>query len=211
MEKCIQNKEAQVFVHDLNLFVTVQLLEETLAILSPVKLCEDHGYSNEWVSGQKPRVTKDEKSIICKTDNFVPLVVPGLSTNPDIAITGLVEKKGRTSIQGTGAIPRHPKHNLLKRDGTRDSVDRLRDLLCLLEDFKGNLKDTELHAPSTQFSGLRFGTSCESGIKIKEAQYSYSLLKRPKLRRLLENQKLQGLLAEDTLAKLHLEQKSLVT
>ena len=28
------NEEAQVYVHDLNLFVTVQVLEETLAVLS---------------------------------------------------------------------------------------------------------------------------------------------------------------------------------
>ena len=76
------NEEAQVFVHDLNLFVTVQVLDETPAVLSQGKLCEDHGYSNEWVSGQKPRLTKDGKTVICKTDNFVPLVVPGLSTNP---------------------------------------------------------------------------------------------------------------------------------
>ena len=39
------HEEAQVFVHDLNLIVTVQLLEETLAVLSLGKLCEDHGYS----------------------------------------------------------------------------------------------------------------------------------------------------------------------
>ena len=72
---------AQVFVHDLNLFVTVQFLEETPAVLSLGKLCEDHGYFYQWVSGQKPRMTKDGKSIIRKTDNFVPLVVPGLSVN----------------------------------------------------------------------------------------------------------------------------------
>ena len=70
-----------MFVHDLNLFVTVQLLEETPAVLSLGKFCEDHGYSYEWVGGQKPRLSKDGKSIICKTDNFVPLVVPGLSAN----------------------------------------------------------------------------------------------------------------------------------
>ena len=39
------DEEAQVFVHDLNLFATVQLLEETLAVLSPGKLCKDHGYT----------------------------------------------------------------------------------------------------------------------------------------------------------------------
>ena len=52
------NEEAHVFVHDLNLFVTVQLLEETPAFLSLRKLCEDHGYSCEWVSGQKTRLTR---------------------------------------------------------------------------------------------------------------------------------------------------------
>ena len=75
------NEEAQVYVHDLNLFVTVQLLEETPAVLSLGKLCEDHGYSYEWVSGQKPRLTKEGKTITCKTDNFVQFVVPGLSTS----------------------------------------------------------------------------------------------------------------------------------
>ena len=61
----------------------MQLLEETPAVLSLGKLCEDHGYSYEWVSGQKPRLTKDGQRIICKTDTFVPLVVPELSTNPE--------------------------------------------------------------------------------------------------------------------------------
>ena len=59
------NEEAQVFVYDRNPFVTMQFLEETPAVLSLGKLCEDHGYSCEWVSGQKARLT-----------NFVPLVVP---------------------------------------------------------------------------------------------------------------------------------------
>ena len=36
-------EEVQVFVHDLAQFVTVQLLEDTPPVLSPGKLCEDHG------------------------------------------------------------------------------------------------------------------------------------------------------------------------
>ena len=77
------HEEAHVFAHDLNQFVTVQLLEETPApaVLSLGKLCGEHGCSYEWVSGQKPRLTENGKSIPCKTDNFVSLVVPGLSTH----------------------------------------------------------------------------------------------------------------------------------
>ena len=41
------HEEAQVSVHDLTLPATVQLLVETPAVLSPGKLCEDHGYSCE--------------------------------------------------------------------------------------------------------------------------------------------------------------------
>ena len=36
-------EEAQVFVHDLTLSVTVQLLQDKLPVLSLGKLCEDHG------------------------------------------------------------------------------------------------------------------------------------------------------------------------
>ena len=77
------NEEAQAYVHDLDLFVTVQLLEATPAVLLLGKLCADHGYSCEWVSSQKPRLPKEEKSTICKTDNFVPLVVAVSSTNSE--------------------------------------------------------------------------------------------------------------------------------
>ena len=44
----------------------------------------------------------------------------------------------------------------------------------------------------TRFSGLRFGTPYESGIKIKEAQFLYSLSKRPKLRSMLADQDDKG-------------------
>ena len=42
------NEEGQVYVHDLDVFVTVQLLEETPAVLSLGKLCSEHGCSYEW-------------------------------------------------------------------------------------------------------------------------------------------------------------------
>ena len=74
------HEEAQVFAHDLNLFV-MQLLEETPAVLSLGKLCQDHEYSKECVSGQKPRLTEDGKTMKCKTDNFVPLVGQGESVS----------------------------------------------------------------------------------------------------------------------------------
>ena len=76
------SEEAQVDVHNLHLFMTVQILEDTLAALSSGKLCDEHGFTNEWASGKQPRLTKQGKNIFfCKTENVVPMVVPGLSSS----------------------------------------------------------------------------------------------------------------------------------
>ena len=47
-----------MYVRELDLFVTVILLEDTPAVFSLEKLCEDHGYNNQWTSGQKPHLIK---------------------------------------------------------------------------------------------------------------------------------------------------------
>ena len=54
----LTKEEATVHVRELDLFVTVMLLEDTPAVLSLGKLCEDHGYSCLWTSGQKPHLIK---------------------------------------------------------------------------------------------------------------------------------------------------------
>ena len=43
-----KNEEAEVYVHDLDLFVTVQLLDETPAVPSLGQLCSEHACSCEW-------------------------------------------------------------------------------------------------------------------------------------------------------------------
>ena len=35
----------------------------------------------EWINGQKPHLIKNGIRIICNTENFVPIVVPGLSSS----------------------------------------------------------------------------------------------------------------------------------
>ena len=53
-----KNEEAQVYVHDLDIFFTVQLIEDTLAVLSLGKLCKEHSCTCERPSGREPRLTK---------------------------------------------------------------------------------------------------------------------------------------------------------
>ena len=59
----------------------MKVLEDTPTILSLGKLCDEHGYSYEWINGQKPHLIKNGIRIQCNTENFVPIMVPGLSTS----------------------------------------------------------------------------------------------------------------------------------
>ena len=74
-------EEATVYVKQLDLFVKVMLLEETPAVFTLGKLCEDHGYTYHWFSSQKPHLIKNGKRLDCNISNFVPFVVPGLSVS----------------------------------------------------------------------------------------------------------------------------------
>ena len=74
-------EKATVYVGELDLFVTVMLLENTPAVPSRGKLCEEFGYSYHWTIGQKPHLIKKGKKIHCDTSNHVPFVVLGLSTS----------------------------------------------------------------------------------------------------------------------------------
>ena len=154
------NEKAQLYVHDLGLFVKVQLLEETPAVLSLGKLCEDHGYSCEWVSGQKPRFTKEGKTIFCITDNFVPLVVPGLS-----ASSGSNSSETSTLQDLSSKSPAQGRSDQLASGNWSGSLQKTQNqtkklmaiearmTVCLIflngwRSFTDNLEDTEVPAPA---------------------------------------------------------------
>ena len=80
-------EEATGFVRELDLFETLMLLENTLAVLSLGKLCEECWYSYHWTSGQKPYLIKNGKKINFDTSDRVPFVVPGLSTSSSSSST----------------------------------------------------------------------------------------------------------------------------
>ena len=75
------HEEATVYVKELDLFLTMKVLVDTPAVLSLEKLCDENGYSYEWINGQKPGLIKNGIRIQCNTENFVPIVVPGLSSS----------------------------------------------------------------------------------------------------------------------------------
>ena len=75
------HEEATVYVKELEKFLTMKVLENTPAVLSLGKLCDENGKSYEWINGQKPHLIKNGIRIQCNTENFVPIEVPGLSSS----------------------------------------------------------------------------------------------------------------------------------
>ena len=196
------SEEALVLVHDLDLFVTVQLLEETPAVLLLGKLCKRPRILLRVGQRSKTAVDQRGKTIVCKTDNFVPLVVPGLSTSSasnssststsqDLSSTSPGQERSDGLAPGNwcGSPPRNQNQNK-QRDGNRDSDDRLRDLLEWLKEFTNNPEDTEVPAPAqiSQDSDSERPTEVVS----KSRKQRIYIPKRPKFRSLLANQNDKG-------------------
>ena len=70
-----------MYVTEMDILLTMKVLENTPAVLSHGKLCDENGYSYEWINAQKPHLILNGIRIQCDTENFVPIVVPGLSTS----------------------------------------------------------------------------------------------------------------------------------
>ena len=167
------NEEAQVYVHDLDLFVTVQWLENTSAVLSLGKFCSEHGYSYEQKNGQNRQLTPNGNAITCTMDNFVHLVVPGLSsssnnstssstsmpadqskfsegpeTSPD-PVTTRCDKPACGKLMQTD--PDKPatgnRESAHKKKNEMDKEDPMQEILEWLQTFTDNLEDLETHVP----------------------------------------------------------------
>ena len=75
------NEEARVYVRELGFFLTMKVIEDAPAVLSLGKLCDVHGYSFEWINGQKQHLITNGIQHQCNTENFLPIVASGLSTS----------------------------------------------------------------------------------------------------------------------------------
>ena len=74
------HEEAIVYVKELEKSWQWKSSRTRQPVLSLGKLCDENGYSYEWINGQKPHLLKKIR-IQCNMENFVPIVVPGLSTS----------------------------------------------------------------------------------------------------------------------------------
>ena len=155
------NEAATVYVRELDLFVTVMRLEDPPAVLSLGKLCEDHGNTYHWTSGQKPHLTKNGKKINSNIANCVPFVVPGLSTSFSTSSSPVSStSSSQDTVIGTEnpaterseimseESRRNPSRESAETENTNKNEDDeelrselLQDVPEWLQDFKENLVD----------------------------------------------------------------------
>ena len=131
------HEEATVYVKELDIFLTMKVLEDTPAVLSLGKLCDEHGYSYEWINGQKPHLIKNGIRIQCNTENFVPIVVPGLSTSSSSSFpssTSMTPSRQEidhpTSSSSSSTSP-----TMTSSTVSSDSVTRAREDLCGIDSY----------------------------------------------------------------------------
>ena len=143
----------------------VMLLEETPAVFSLGKLCEDHGFSCCWTSGQKPHLTKKDKRINCKIANYVPFVLPDLSTSsPTSSSPASSTSSSQDSIFD---VRRYAENPVQERSGSTS------------EELRGN----PLHKPKTKKKvnyAKKYKTvscmTCRTGYRISERTWSMSVV-----------------------------------
>ena len=149
------NEEAQVHVHDLDLFVTVQILDDTPAVLSLGKLCGEHGYTYEWDSGRTPHLTMRRKGFHARRKMSCLLLSQDCGQAP--AQVRLLHRFRKTHqvpfrVQHVHEVTnmRRETDAILPQPETKEkniqqaAGNRLRDLPEWLEEFTDNLEDAEV-------------------------------------------------------------------
>ena len=165
---------------------SVQTLDDTLAVLSSRKLCDERGPTYERASSKQPRLTKQGKKHFCKTQNFRNYVrswivefifyifIEGVKYIIQVQfqgeVTGSHQKTGRGIPQGTG---------------------RIRMTVCeIFQNDWGTLKKIPRIQKCLQPHAFLMNQNSERRTKVATRKHSIlsSLPKAPKLRYLLANQ-----------------------
>ena len=103
----------------------MKVLEDTPTVLSLGKLCDENGYSCEWMNGQKPHLLKNGIRNPCNTENFVPIVVPGLSSSSSgsssTSRTPLKQESHSSSSSSSPSSPTVGEISVREREDAPDS------------------------------------------------------------------------------------------
>ena len=166
------HEEATVYVKELDIFLTMKVLDNTPAALSLGKLCDENGYSYEWIYGQKPHLIKDGIRIICNTENFVPIVVPGLSSSSSASSSTSrtpmkQESHSSSSSSSSPSSPTVDEISVREREDAPDSDISPVPVSELVDDRKGEPVETQankIQKPNKKETPIERGNPSDSEI-----------------------------------------------
>ena len=176
-----KHEEAIVYVKELETFLNLKVLDNTPAVLSLGKLCDENGYSYEWINGQKPHLIKDGIRTICNTENFVPIVVPGSSSSSSASssTSRTLYDTGESFFSSSSSSPSSP---IVGEISVREREDAPNSLQCQCLSWlmieRGNLWKPKPTKHQTQITKrprwngetcvmiLRFWNGCKNSGKI---------------------------------------------
>ena len=142
------HEEAIVYVKELEKFLIMKVLDNTPAVLSLGKLCDENGYSHEWINGQQPHLIKNGIRTICNTENFVPIVVPGLSSSSSASSSTSrthmkQESHSSSSSSSSPSSPTVDEISLREREDAPDSDISPVPVSELVDDSSGRPDETQ--------------------------------------------------------------------
>ena len=126
----------------------MKVLDNTPAVLSLGKLCDENGYSYEWINGQKPPLIKDGIRIICNTENFVPIVVPDLSSSSSASSSTSrtpmkQESRSSSSTSSSPSSPTVDEISVREREDAPNSDISPVPVAELVDDRSGKPEETQ--------------------------------------------------------------------
>ena len=154
------------------IFLTLKVLDNTPAALSLGKLCDENWYSYEWINGQKPHLIEDGIRIICNTENFVPIVVPGLSSSSSGSSSTLQtsmkqESHSSSSSSSSPSSPTVGEIQVREREGVTNSDISPVPVSDLVDDGSGQpdkIQANKNPKPNKQETAIERGNPSDSEI-----------------------------------------------
>ena len=103
--------QVRAYVKELGIYVWAYVLDCDVAVLSLGMLCDEEGFTYQWVANSPPTLTKDDFSVTCYPSNNVPVIFPaallaeGDFTKDEIGpgFTEVMSKKAKKSSLKTAA------------------------------------------------------------------------------------------------------------
>ena len=217
------HEEAIVYVKELDIFLTMKVLDNTPPALSLGKLlCDENGYSYEWINRQKPHLIKDGVLIICNTENFVPIVVPGLSSSSSTSSSSSrtpmkQESRSSSSSSSSPSSPTVGEIPVREREDAPNSDISPVPVSILVDDGSGQPEEIQANQiPKTnkKETTIERGNPCDSEIPEWLQEFRENLVDDEipsEIAKFVNGPKLQGPRAEDAMAEPYLALTILVT